>query len=214
MDRSAIIIAETVQSKRSQDVGLLQFNGKPLVAHMVGAVKGVANEVIVVANSKEQAELFVKAVPSNVKVVVNIDPLKGSIAAALTGLEVAQGEYSLLLPFNTPFVSREVISLLFELCVGKTAVVPRRGGDEIEPLHTVYQTKLALEETKKALANNEDDLTAVVCKMRGVRYVSILVIEQLDPELQGFFRVKTAVDLKRASAVSAAKKKVHGKSSK
>ncbi len=106
------------------------------------------------------------------------------------------------MPFDSPFVSREVVSLLFELCVGKAAVVPRWTNMEIEPLHAVYHTKLALEAAKEALAENKLDMRAMVEKLRGVRYVSTLVIEQLDADLRTFFNVNTPLDLKKAVAMS------------
>jgi GTP:adenosylcobinamide-phosphate guanylyltransferase len=44
-------------------------------------------------------------------------------------------------------------------------------------------------------------MQAMVDKLRGVRYVSTLVLEQLDPELNTFINVNTAFDLKKAEAI-------------
>jgi molybdopterin-guanine dinucleotide biosynthesis protein A len=38
-------------------------------------------------------------------------------------------------------------------------------------------------------------------KLRGVRYVSTLVIQQLDPDLRAFFNINTPLDLKKAIAM-------------
>jgi len=129
------------------------------------------------------------------------------LIGALTGFEAANGEYSLLLPYDSPFVSREVVSLLFELCFGKTAVVPRWTNMEIEPLHAVYHTRQALETAKEVLAENKLEVKAMVEKLRGVRYVSTLVIEQLDPDLRTFFNINTPLDLKKAIAISKSRAK-------
>ena len=123
------------------------------------------------------------------------------MVGALTGFKAVNGEYSLLLPVDTPFVSREVLSLLFELCVGKAAAVPRWTNNEIEPLHAVYRTKEALKATEETFAQSEEDMQAMVNRLRGVRYISTMVIEQLDPDLRTFFNVNTALDLKKASAM-------------
>jgi molybdopterin-guanine dinucleotide biosynthesis protein A len=72
---------------------------------------------------------------------------------------------------------------------------------EIEPLHAVYRTKKALEAAKEALAENELDIQAMVGKMCGVRYISTMVIEQLDPDLRTFFSINTPVDLKKATVM-------------
>jgi molybdopterin-guanine dinucleotide biosynthesis protein A len=199
LDRSAVILAEGSQVKFSEDRGLLKLDNKPLLNHVVDAVKGIVGEVLVVASSKEQADLYAKMVSSaNVRFAVGVDEAKGSLAGALAGFEVAQGKYALLLPFDSPFVSRDMVSLLFECCIGKSAVIPRWPDRQIEPLHAVYRTAQALEAAKEALAGGELDLEAVVSKMRGVRYLSTLVIEQLDPDFRTFFKVKSPLDLKKS----------------
>ena len=119
MDRSAIILAEGSHSGFSEDKALLKLDGKPLLNHVVNAVKGIVGEVLVVTASKEQANLYAKVVSSaNVQFAVTEDEPQGSLAAALAGFEAAKGDYSLVLPFDAPFVSKEVVSLLFELSGG------------------------------------------------------------------------------------------------
>ncbi len=202
MDRSAIILAGGSSSRFNMDKGVLQLGGKPLLNHVVDAVKGLVEETIVVTSSQERVNAYSKIVSSNVRFAVDVGELKGPLVGALTGFEAANGEYSLLLPFDSPFVSREVVSLLFELCIGKAAVVPRWTNMEIEPLHAVYHTRLALEVAKEALAENKLEVRAMVERLRGVRYVSTLVIEQLDPDLRTFFNINTPLDLKKAMALN------------
>lgn len=198
MDRSAIILGGGPSSRFGEDKGVLKLDNKPLLNRVVDAVKGIVSEVIVVTSSKERANLYAKMVSFNVRFVIDICESRGPLVGALTGFEAAQGKYSLLLPFDVPFVSRDVVSLLFELCIGKSAVIPRWPNNQIEPLHAVYHTKQALEAAKKALANNELDMRAMISKMQGVRYISTLVIEQLDPDLRSFFNINTLLDLKKA----------------
>ena len=207
MDRSAIILAEGSQAKFSEDRGLLKLDNKPLLNHVVDAVKGIVGEVLVVTSSKEQADLYAKIVSSaNVQFAIDVDESKWSLVGALAGFEAAQGKYSLLLPFDAPFVSRDVLSLLFELCIGKSAVIPRWPSRQIEPLHAVYHTEQALEAAKEALASDELEVEAMVSKMRGVRYLSTLVIEQLDPDFRTFFKIKSPLDLRKAVAMAKPRK--------
>lgn len=200
MSRSAIILSNDSQAKFNEDkYSSLKLNGEPLLNHIVEALKGVVTEVIVVLNSNDQKDSFAKNLPSYVRFLVNIDSSKGLLAGALTGFEASQGKHSLLLPINMPFVSKEVVSLLFELCIGKAAAIPRWPNQEIEPLQAVYDTKQALEAAKQALANDENDVSAIASSLRGVRFVSTLVIEQIDPEFRSFIRVNSPLDLKKAS---------------
>jgi molybdopterin-guanine dinucleotide biosynthesis protein A len=64
-----------------------------------------------------------------------------------------------------------------------------------------------LEAAEEALVSGELEVEAMVSKMRGVRYVSTLVIEQLDPDFRTFFKINTPLDLKKALAMK--KSRIH-----
>lgn len=198
LDKSVIILAVDSSSKFLEDKGLLSLDNKALLKHVVDAVKSTADEVVVVTSSKESAESYSKIVSPKVRFVCDADESKGFLGAALAGFEAAEGKYSLLLPFDSPFVSNDVVTLLFDCSVGKSAVVARSPDCEVEALHAVYNTEIALEAAKEALANGEVDVEAMLDRLRGVRYMSTLVIEQLDPDFKTFFRIITPLDLKKA----------------
>ena len=198
LDKSVIILAIDCSDKFGEDKGLLSLDNKPLLKYVVDAVKGVADETIIVTSSKEQADLYAKIVSPKVRFICDVDESKGFLGAALAGFEEAEGKYSLVLPFDSPFVSQDVVTLLFDCAGGKAAVIPRSPDCEVEALHAVYNTGLALEAAKEALANGEVDLQAMVDKLRGIRYMSTMVIEQLDPDFKTFFRVITPLDIKKA----------------
>jgi molybdopterin-guanine dinucleotide biosynthesis protein A len=198
LDKSVIILAVDSPGKFGEDKGLLELDSKPVLKYVVDSVKGIADEVIIVTTSKERADSYAKIVSPKVRFVCDADESKGLLGAALAGFEAAEGKYSLLLPFDSPFVSQDVVTLLFDCGVGKSADIARSPDCEVEALHAVYNTKLALETAKEALANGEFDVEAIVDRLRGVRYMSTMVIEQLDPDFKTFFRIITPLDLKKA----------------
>jgi molybdenum cofactor guanylyltransferase len=203
MDRSAIILAGGSATRfNSGDKGLFDLGGKPLLNHVVDAVKGLVDEVVIVTNTQERADGYAKIVSAKAKFAIDIAPSQGPLVGALTGFQAAEGEYSLLLPFDSPFVQKEVLTLLLDLCIGKAAVVPRYTDQEIEPLHAVYHTQKALQAAKETLAENQFDMCSMVERLRGVRYVSMMVIEQLDPEFKTFVNINTQMDLQKALAYS------------
>jgi molybdopterin-guanine dinucleotide biosynthesis protein A len=206
LNRSAIILAGDSSTKSIWDKGLLDLHGKPLINHVVDAVKSLVDEIIVVISSQERADSYRKVVSSEVRFIINDYESEGLLAGATVGFETAQGEYSALLPFDSPFVSQEVMSLLFDCAIGKAAVIPRSTDLECQPLHAVYQTKQALQAAKEALKENEVDLQAMIEKLRGVRYMSMMVIEQLDPDLKTFFIIKSTFDLKKAEVMGKTRK--------
>lgn len=199
MDKSAVVLAIEYSDAFNEDKGLLMLNDKPLLLHTVEAVEDIVDEVIIVTSTQKQADAY-KELTTDARLVVAQS--NDVLSAALTGFEAAQNKYSLLLPFDAPFVSAEITILLFDLCKGKSAVVTRTPDNEIEPLQAVYETKLALEAGKRALLSGEASLDGLVRNLKGVRYVSTLVIEQLDPDFRTFFRVKTPIDLKKAIMMS------------
>jgi molybdopterin-guanine dinucleotide biosynthesis protein A len=198
VERSAIVLAGGFSSRFGQDKGVLELANKPLIKHVVDAVSSVVNETVVVTNSQERVAKYAKITRSDVRFAVDVCEFRSPLIGALTGFGVAHGKYSVLLPFDTPFVSSEVVSLLFELCLNRAAVIPRWPNGHIELLHAVYQTEPALEAAKDAVAEEKLNVRAMIEKLRGVRYVSTLVIQELDPELCTFFNINTRADLEKA----------------
>ncbi|MEM2911510.1 MAG: molybdenum cofactor guanylyltransferase [Candidatus Bathyarchaeia archaeon] len=197
MKHSAIILAGGFSKKFEQDKGLIPLANKPLIKYVLEAVTPIADEIIVVLNSKAQANIYSKIL-ENVKAVIVDLPINGPLVSAVTGFKTASGEYGLLLPCDTPLVSQEVLRLLLELCVNRNAVIPRWTNGYIEPLQAVYRVKPALEAAKNALKEGKSDMRSMIEKLRGIRYISTLVIQQLDPELKTFFKIRTPLDLKKA----------------
>ncbi|MEM3442917.1 MAG: molybdenum cofactor guanylyltransferase [Candidatus Bathyarchaeia archaeon] len=201
MDKSAIILVGGLSSRFGVDKGLVELAGKPLIKHALDAVKSVADEILIVAGSSSQSESYLKVVGSDAKIVVDEMNLKSPLVGALTGFKNAVGEYADLLPCDAPFISSKILAFLYEICLGKAAVIPRWPNNNIEPLHAIYNREMAYEASKEALSEGKFDLRSMISKLRGVRYVSTLVLQQLDPELRTFFNVNTRLDLKRAEAV-------------
>ncbi len=206
VEKSAIIITSGTSNSISQD-GLLELHHKPLINHVYDAIKTLVDEIVIVTKSNEIIKNYKKKIPITAKFAVNEFDSKGLLTDALTGFKAAQGKYSLLLSYDTPFVSKKVISLLFDCCIGKTVAIPRWSIDKTEPLQAVYQTKLVLEATNEAFEAGETELDVIVERLRGVRYISSLVFEQIDPEMRTFFRINTPQALKKAELMLTKKSK-------
>jgi molybdopterin-guanine dinucleotide biosynthesis protein A len=207
LDRSVVILAFKTAKGFSEDKGTTQVEGKPLLRRVVDAVEGCTDETIIVTESQEQINLYQKLVSPDVEFIVCSDASKGPLAMALCGLEAAKGNYTLLLPNDSPFISSEVLNLLFDLSTNKAAVVPRSPDSEPEPLQSVYNTTQAIEVAKAAIAEGDYEIEALVERLRCIRYLSTMVIEQLGPELKTFFRVKNPIDFKKAAVLSKPKPK-------
>ena len=201
MDKSAVILAGGFSNRFGQDKGLMLLAGKPLIKHVLNVLQGIIDETIIVVSSKVQAENLAKVTGSNVRIVIDANDMQSPLIGALTGFENANGKYSLLLPCDTPLISRDVLLLVLELRTNKNAVVPRWPNGYIEPLQAVYCTKPAAEAAKRILNTRKADMRSMVNELRGVRYISTLVLQQLDRKLSTFFNINTPLDLKKAEFI-------------
>ena len=201
MRRAAVILAGGFSKRFGQDKCLIKLAGKPLVQHVIDGVSAVVDEKVVVVGSNAQREPFAELLKSKVNVIVDKYEGKNPLVGALTGFESVNADYSLLLPCDTPFVSSEIAALLFDLCVNKGAAIPRWPNGYIEPLQAVYHTKSAIIASQQALNTGKRDLFSMINNLSGIRYVSTLVLQQLDSNLLTFFNVNTSEALKRAKSI-------------
>ena len=196
-----MILAGGFSRRFGQDKGLINLAGKPLVLHVIDKVSKVVDETVVVVSSNLQKEKFESLFGRRANVVVDKHEAQSPLVGILTGFEIANGEYSLSLPCDTPFISSQIAQFLLDICVNKGAVIPRWPNGYIEPLQAAYHTKSTLAAAKKVLEQGKLDLRSMIARLRGVRYVSTMVLGQMDTKLLTFFNINTPRDLKRAESL-------------
>jgi len=201
LKNSALILAGGLSKRFGQEKGLIELAGKPLILHVLDRVSKIVEETVVVVSSETQKETFERLLGHRASLVVDRYKAQGPLVGALAGFEGAHGEYSLLLPCDTPFVSSQIMRFLLDLCINKTAVIPRWPSGYIEPLQAAYHTKSALTAAKTTLEEGKLDLQSMIARLRGVRYVSTMVLRQMDTKLLTFFNVNTFGDLKKAESL-------------
>ncbi len=202
MDRAAIILAGGNSQRFKADKGLTDLAGKPLILYVIERVQDLVDEIVVCVKSDEKRLLYSSVLPKNSRIVVDMEgfptcPLTG----AHTGLMKTQSEYSILLPCDTPFISRRLIDLLFDIAVGVNAVIPRWPNGYIEPLQAVYRTKPAQKAARECLKRGENRMRSMISSLRKVRYLSTIVIREIDPKMLTFFNVNAPLDLRRAEVM-------------
>ena len=185
-------------SRIGEEKGLVELKGKPLIRHVLSKTKSLVDDNIVVVHTKDQAEKYAHVLEPEAKIIVDKADFRSPLVGALAGFEAVSCEYSLLLSCDTPLVSTEVLKLLIELCINKSAAIPRWPNCQIEPLQSAYCTKAALLAATSSLRVGNLRLQGMIDQLHGIRYVSTLVLEQLDPNLNTFFNVNTPLDLKKA----------------
>jgi len=198
---SAIILAGGFSKRFGRDKGLVKLKGKPLIMYLLEKVANVVDKKVIVVGSESQKDVFSPLFEPVADVVVDKYDGNGPLVGALTGFETVQSEYSLLLPCDTPFLSSEIAVLLLDCCIRRDAVIPRWPNGWIEPLQATYRTKSAITATKKALEQGKMDMRSMISYLRGIRYISTIVLQKLDPELLTFLNINTLADLKKAESM-------------
>lgn len=201
LQKSAVILAGGFSRRFGRDKGLVVLAGKPLILHVIDRVSKVADEVLVVVSSEEQKNKFETILEEKANLVIDKDDSQSPLVGAITGFESANAEYSLLLPCDTPLVSTQIVQFLLDMCTNRSAAIPRWPSGYIEPLQAVYRTESALTAAKTALKQGKMNMRSMIDNLRGVRYVSTIVLEQLEPDLLTFFNVNTPQDLKKAESI-------------
>jgi len=200
-ERTGIILAGGTAERLGCDKGLVELNEKPLVLHVFDRIKDLVDEVIVVVSSAEQKGMYREILPSETIIHIDVKGEKCPLIGALTGFANANGTYSALLPCDTPFVSQDIIKLLFEVAFNVDAVIPRWPNGYIEPLQAVYHTSSAFSAAKKAVIRGIYRMQSMISLLRSVRYFSTIVLKEFDSDLLTFFNVNSLIDLKRAERV-------------
>jgi molybdopterin-guanine dinucleotide biosynthesis protein A len=201
LQKSAVILAGGFSRRFGRDKGLVVLAGKPLILHVIDRVSKVVDEVLVVVSSEEQKNNFETVLEEKADLVIDKDDSQSPLVGAITGFETANAEYSLLLPCDTPLVSTQIIQFLLDMCTNRSAAIPRWSNGYIEPLQAVYRTESALTAAKTVLKQGKMNMQSMIDNLKGVRYVSTMVLEQLEPDLLTFFNVNTPHDLKKAEAI-------------
>ena len=201
LQKSAVILAGGFSRRFGRDKGLVVLSGKPLILHVIDRVSKVADEVLVVVSSEEQKNKFETILEEKANLLIDKDDSQSPLVGAITGFESANSEYSLLLPCDTPLVSTQIVQFLIDMCTNRSAAIPRWPSGYIEPLQAVYRTESALTAAKTALKQGKMNMRSMIDNLRGVRYVSTMVLEQLEPDLLTFFNVNTPQDLKKAESI-------------
>jgi molybdopterin-guanine dinucleotide biosynthesis protein A len=197
VNRSAIILCGGQSKRFGQNKSLSELLGKPLISYVIHEVNDIVDEVLVVVASEEQKKALIKFLSSSIKIVIDEYSIRSPLIGALTGLKAAHGEYSILLPCDSPLLSRKVMSLLFTLVHGLEAVIPKWPNNYIEPLQAVYHTKAAFTASVAVVKKKKMRMKNMIMRLNKLLYLSSTLIQTLDPTFNTFLNINTPEDLKR-----------------
>lgn len=129
---SAIILAGGQSRRMGHDKALIDFRGRPIIAHVIDTLHELSNDVIVVSNRSGVYDSF------GARVVPDYEPPAGPLGGIAAGLSAARHDLAIVVACDMPFLNSRLLCYLIEQAVDADAVVMQIE-DKFEPLHAVYR---------------------------------------------------------------------------
>ena len=148
---SAIIQAGGQSRRMGRDKALIDYQGQPILAHVINTLRQLSADVIVVANRSDVYGPIVS--PLGARLVPDYDPPSGPLGGLAAGLAAMQHELAIVVACDMPLLNLELLRHLIARAAGVDAVVPMMG-DQYEPLHAVYR-RTCLPAIQRRLSNDE-----------------------------------------------------------
>lgn len=127
---TAIILAGGKSSRMKEEKGLVLFNGKALVEHVIDATRNVTDKIIIITANSAYHQFGVSCIEDDMKD-------KGPLGGILTGLTHSSTAKNLLLGCDMPFLSVELLQALIRNCGEEDVLLTEHKG-LAEPLCSVY----------------------------------------------------------------------------
>ena len=107
--KSCIILCGGWARRMGQDKGLMIFQNKPMIIHVLDTVQTVADEIILILRDNYQLNEYKKIIEySKVNIIIHKDLIKdqGPLGGIYTGLTYINTNYALVIPCRLSFYKR------------------------------------------------------------------------------------------------------------
>jgi molybdopterin-guanine dinucleotide biosynthesis protein A len=188
---SAIIQAGGQSRRMGRDKALIDYQGRPIIAHVIATLRALTDDVVVVSNRSDLYSLF------GARVIADYDPPCGPLGGLAAGLQAVKAELAIVVACDMPFLNVNLLRWLIDRAEGYDAVVPQSGA-EFEPLHAVYRRTChnpivqRIEKGERRVISFFDDVR--------LRAVPEAEWRRLDPEGRSLINLNTPGDLGQLAA--------------
>jgi molybdopterin-guanine dinucleotide biosynthesis protein A len=200
MDRpSAIILAGGRSSRMGLPKAVLPFGAVSILEHLIGTLRSVFDEIIVVAAPLTDEPFSIDRVLGNHKAVIverDDEVFAGPVGALRRGLARAGSEIAFACSCDLPLLRAELAAALCTLVAKDDAAIPRVGG-VLQPLCAAFRREPALTALTAMEAAGERRLRIVTDRLK-VRAIDEATLRASDPDLCSMLNVNTAEDYARA----------------
>ncbi|MBQ6099231.1 MAG: molybdenum cofactor guanylyltransferase [Methanobrevibacter sp.] len=146
--KSCIILCGGQSRRMGRDKGSMIIQDKPMIKHILSTLNHQINEVVIVLNDQTRIDKYSEFInPKEYTYTITFaeDKIKnkGPMPGIMTGLSYITGNYALILPCDSPYVSKKYLNAIFsQLDENYQAIVPYHDSEDklktSEPLHSIY----------------------------------------------------------------------------
>ena len=154
---TVFILCGGKSSRMQSEKGLVLFQGKPFVEHIIQAILPITEQVKLITATKEYDYLPYQKIPD---IILDKGPL-GGIYTALTNSET---EFNLILSCDIPLISTELLSELISKHNNEAQVTVFASESRLHPLIGIYSKKV-LPVIKSAIDNDELKMMDLLAKI-------------------------------------------------
>ena len=185
---NAYIIAGGKSIRFRSDKSLYEFNGKPLIKHVVDAVSPVFKSVSIISNDTEKFSFL------GLNTIPDIIPDLGPIGGIYTALTHSAGKSIFAFACDTPFIDKRFIEYMTLKIKGFDIIVPSIS-DRYEPLHTIYSSS-CLPHILKLINSGDRKIINFFDSMKLLK-ITEEEIRKFDPELKLFKNINYFEDIEK-----------------
>ena len=159
---TALILAGGKSSRMGRDKGLISFEEKSFIDHIMLAVRPLVHEIIIVSDNRQYDQF-------NQKRVEDIHPNNGPVGGIHSGLIHSTTNYNIVLSCDIPRITTQLIQSLLLKESLDTPITFLRVEDKNMPLIGLYH-KNCIEQFSNALSQGERRLQTVInaCKTKHI----------------------------------------------
>jgi molybdopterin-guanine dinucleotide biosynthesis protein A len=191
MRSAVILVGGEARRANGQEKYFFRYQGRTFIDRLVETLKGIVDEIILVARDPEQCRRFDHL--HGVRCITDIRQGIGPIGGLHAGTLAAQGDLIFVSACDMPCIDAGVVSYLFSAIGEHQAAIPSWNADLLEPLMAVYRRDAILEYLK----THESYSLRPMIRSIDTLYVPVNDLRQFDPELRSFTNINKLEDLEQ-----------------
>lgn len=189
---TGIVLSGGESRRMGTDKAFLKLFGVPLIEHVLQALRGLCETLIIVTNSPTRYADYDAAV------ITDAFDIRGPLTGIYSGLLRSTDECNVVVACDMPFLNPRLIASMSGLAEGYDIVAPKIKG-YVEPLHAIYQRGL-LPVIEKRVRQDARQIQGLFSEAR-VRYVTEEEIDRYDPQRRSFMNLNTPQQYKEATCL-------------